>query len=113
MKRAELVEKNHPKLSVREQCNLLGVSRSALSYKPVEESAEDVRLMRLMDEIYMQDPCVGSRRLVTLLERDHGLIVNRKRVQRLRRKMGIETIWCRPRRTSIADNGHRKYPYLL
>jgi len=111
--RAELVEKNHPKLSVREQCDLLGVSRTSLSYKPVEESAEDVGLMRLMDEIYMKDPCVGSRRLVPLLERDHGVKVNRKRVQRLRRKMGIETIWCRPRRTSIPDNGHRKYPYLL
>lgn len=113
MNRAELVEKNHPKLSVREQCDLLGVSRTSLSYKPVEESAEDVGLMRLMDEIYMKDPCVGSRRLVPLLERDHGVKVNRKRVQRLRRKMGIETIWCRPRRTSIPDNGHRKYPYLL
>ena len=113
MNRAELVEKNHPKLSLREQCNLLGVSRTALSYKPVEESAEDVSLMRLMDEIYMKDPCVGSRRLVTLLERDHGMKVNRKRVQRLRRKMGIETIWCRPRRTSIPEGGHRKYPYLL
>lgn len=112
MNRAELVEKNHPKLSMREQCNLLGVSRTALSYKPVEESAEDVSLMRLMDEIYMKDPCVGSRRLVTLLERDHGIKVNRKRVQRLRRKMGIETIWCQPRRTSIPDSGHRKYPYL-
>ena len=113
MNRAELVEKNHPKLSLREQCKLLGVSRTALSYKPVEESAEDVSLMRLMDEIYMKDPCVGSRRLVTLLERDHGMKVNRKRVQRLRRKMGIETIWCRPRRTSIPEGGHRKYPYLL
>jgi len=111
--RAELVEKNHPTLSVREQCTLLKVSRTALTYKPVEESAEDVRLMRVMDEIYMKDPCVGSRRLVTVLERDHGVKVNRKRVQRLRRKMGIETIWCRPRRTSIPDNGHRKYPYLL
>ena len=49
----------------------------------------------------------------TVLERDYGIKANRKRIQRLRRKMGIETIWCRPRRTSIPDNGHRKYPYLL
>jgi putative transposase len=111
--RAELVEKNHPKLSQREQCKLLGVPRSALTYKPVEEDGEDVGIMKLLDEIYMTDPCVGSRRLVTLLERDHGAKVNRKRVQRLRRKMGIETIWCRPRRTSNPDRGHRKYPYLL
>jgi len=113
VKRAELVEKIHPKLSVREQCKILGVARSALNYKPVEERGEDTRIMRILDEIYMMDPSVGSRRLPTVLERDHGIKANRKRIQRLRRKMGIETIWCRPRRTSIPDNGHRKYPYLL
>jgi len=113
VKRAGLVEKEHPKLSVREQCKILGVARSALNYKPVEESAEDARIMRIMDEIYTMDPSIGSRRLPTVLERDHGIKANRKRIQRLRRKMGIETIWCRPLRTSIPDNGHRKYPYLL
>lgn len=113
MKRAELVEKNHPKLSLREQCEILNVTRSTLSYQPVETSEEDREIMRIMDKIYMKDPCVGSRRLVPLLERDYGIKVNRKRIQRLRREMGIETIWCRPRRTSIPDNGHRKYPYLL
>ena len=113
MKRAGLVEKKHPQLSVRAQCKILGVARSALNYKPVEESAEDTRIMRILDEIYTMDPSVGSRRLPTVLERDYGIKANRKRIQRLRRKMGIETIWCRPRRTSIPDNGHRKYPYLL
>jgi len=113
MKRAELVEKNHPKLSLREQCEILKVTRSTLSYQPVEISEEDREIMRIMDEIHMKDPCVGSRRLVPLLERDYGIKVNRKRIQRLRREMGIETIWCRPRRTSLPDNGHRKYPYLL
>jgi len=113
VKRAGLVEKEHPKLSVREQCKILGVARSALNYKPVEESAEDARIMRILDEIYTMDPSIGSRRLPTVLERDYGIKANRKRIQRLRRKMGIETIWCRPRRTSIPDNGHRKYPYLL
>ena len=54
MKRAELVEKKHPKLSVREQCKILGVSRSVLNYKPVEESAEDTRIMRILDEIYTE-----------------------------------------------------------
>ena len=113
MKRAELVEQNHPQLSVREQCKLLGVSRSSLTYRRVEEPEETTRLMRALDEIYMKDPCIGSRRLGEVLERDHGIKANRKRIQRLRRKMGIETIWCRPRRTSIANAGHRKYPYLL
>lgn len=105
MNRAELVEKIHPKLSIRQQCELLSVSRSTLNYTPVEESREDRRLMRVMDEIYMENPCMGSRRLATVLERDHGIKANRKRIQRLRRKMGIETIWCRPRRTSQPDHG--------
>jgi putative transposase len=106
------VERNHRKLSVRSQCELLGVVRSMLDYKPVPESQEDRRIMRIMDEIYLQDPCMGTRRLVEVLERDHRLSVNRKRLQRLRRKMGLETIWCRPR-TSIPEEAHRKYPYLL
>ena len=110
--RAELVEKDHPKLSIRTQCELLGVTRSTLDYQPVPESAEDLRIMRIMDEIYLIDPCIGPRRLVKLLERDHGIIANRKRLQRLRRKMRLETIWCRPR-TSIPEETHRKYPYLL
>jgi putative transposase len=84
-----------------------------LNYRPVEERQEDLRIMRLLDEIYMKDPCLGSRRLGTVMERDHGVKACRKRIARLRGKMGIETIWCRPRRTSISDNGHRKYPYLL
>ena len=60
----------------------------------------------------MVDPCLGSRKLVTILKRDHGVDINRKRVQRLRREIGHEAIWCKPR-TSIPDHGHRKYPYLL
>ncbi len=111
--RAELVEKDHPILSMRTQCNLLEIHRSSLDYQPVAENPEDLRIMRLMDEIYLIDPCIGTRRLVKLLRRDHGLSVNRKRLQRLRRKMNLETIWCRPRRTSEPEKKHRKYPYLL
>lgn len=95
------------------QCELLGVARSALNYRPVRECEEDARIKRILDDLYMKDPCLGCRRLVTVLERDYGLLVNRKRLARLRREMGIETIWCRPRRTSLPDKGHRKYPYLL
>jgi putative transposase len=110
--RIELVDKSHPKLSMRKQCKLLGVSRSTVAYQAVAEDPEDIRIKRLLDEIYMIDPCLGSRRLRTVLERDHGLKVNRKRLQRLRREIGQEATWCKPR-TSIPDNGHRKYPYLL
>jgi len=110
--RLELVEKKHPRLSVRVQCELLGVARSTLDYEPAPEREEDARLKRLLDEIYLRDPCLGTRRLVTILERDHQEKVNRKRLQRLRREMGVEAIWCRPR-TSIPEETHLKYPYLL
>ena len=110
--RIELVEKKHPQLSVRTQCKLLGVARSSLTYAAVAESPEDLRIKRLLDEIYLIDPCLGSRRLVTVLDRDYDIQVNRKRLQRLRREIGHEAIWCKPR-TSIPDKGHRKYPYLL
>ena len=110
--RIELVEKNHPELSMRKQCELLGVARSSVDYQATPESEEDIRIKRLLDELYMVDPCLGSRRLVTVLKRDHGVEINRKRLQRLRREIGHEAIWCKPR-TSIPDDGHRKYPYLL
>jgi putative transposase len=110
--RSELVDKGHPKVSMRKQCKLLAVARSSVDYQPVEESKEDLEFKRILDEIYLADPCLGSRRLVTILERDYDRKVNRKRLCRLRREMGQEAIWCQPR-TSIPDDTHRKYPYLL
>jgi putative transposase len=107
-----LVEKENPEISMRKQCELLDVARSTVDYQAVAEDPEDIRIKRLLDEIYMIDPCLGSRKLVTILKRDHGIKVNHKRVRRLRREIGHEAIWCKPR-TSIPDDGHRKYPYLL
>ena len=106
------MDKTHPKISMRRQCGLLDVARSSVGYRKAPEDPQDRLIKRLLDEIYLKDPCLGSRRLVTVLERDYDIKVNRKRVQRLRAEMGVETIWCRPR-TTIADDGHRKYPYLL
>jgi putative transposase len=97
---------------MRKQCELLGVARSTLSYEPVEASAEDVRILRIMDELYLRDPCLGTRRLVEVLQRDHGLVVNRKRLQRLRRLMGLQTLWCKPRTSQPAPQS-KVYPYLL
>ena len=97
---------------MRTQCQLLGVARSSLDYQPVAERREDLALKRLLDELYMRDPSLGTRRLVAVLERDHRLLVNRKRLQRLRREMGLEALYCRPR-TSVPAPGHRIYPYLL
>ena len=85
------------------------VARSTVSYQAVPENPEDIRIKRfLLDEIYMVDRCLGSRRLVTVLKRDHGVTINRKRLQQLRREIGHESIWCKPR-TSISDHGHRRY----
>ena len=110
--RSELVDKGNPKVSMRKQCKLLAVARSSVDYQPVGESQEDLEFKRILDEIYLADPCLGSRRLVTILERDYDREVNRKRLRRLRREMGHEAIWCQPR-TSIPEDTHRKYPYLL
>ena len=110
--RSKLVDKGNPKVSMRKQCKLLAVARSSVDYQPVGESQEDLECKRILDEIYLADPCLGSRRLVTVLERDYDRKVNRKRLCRLRREMGQAAIWCQPR-TSIPDDTHRKYPYLL
>jgi putative transposase len=100
-------------MSQRRQSELLSVSRSVVNYQKKAPYPKEGKLMRYLDELYMKDPCLGSRRLVPLLAREHEERVNRKKIQRVRRKMGIETIWCRPRRTSIPEATHRKYPYLL
>jgi putative transposase len=106
-----LVEPGHPALSVRRQCELLGLSRSSLYFEPGGVSAEDLRLMRLIDEQYTACPFYGSRRMTICLTRQ-GEEVNRKRVQRLMRVMGLEAIYPKPR-LSMAGKGHRIYPYLL
>jgi putative transposase len=106
-----LVEPDHPELSVRRQCLLLGLSRSSLYYEPAAETAEDLRLMRLIDREYTAHPFLGSRRLTRWLI-GQGEAVNRKRVQRLMRLMGLEAIYPKPR-LSTARAGHQVYPYLL
>jgi putative transposase len=98
-------------LSVRRQCELLGLSRSSLYYEPGGEAAEDLRLMRRIDEQYTARPFYGSRRMTIWLN-EQGEEVNRKRVQRLMRLMGLEAIYPKPR-LSLAGKGHRIYPYLL
>jgi putative transposase len=98
-------------LSVRRQCELLGLSRSSLYYEPAGETVENLRLMELLDKEYTRHPFYGSRRLTAWLIRQ-GETVNRKRVQRLLRLMGLEAIYPKPK-LSAAGRGHRVYPYLL
>ncbi|PQO28906.1 IS3 family transposase [Blastopirellula marina] len=105
------VDFDNPDLSVREQCRLLGLHRSNLYYDPVPESEENLLLMRLLDEEHLRRPARGSRQMVDFL-RDEGHVVNRKKVQRFMRKMGIEGLSPK-RRTTLAMQGHRVYPYLL
>src|SRR5262245_40557258 len=106
-----LVEPGHPQLSVRRLCALLGLCRSSWYDQPAAETAENLRLMRLLDEEYTAHPFLGSRRLTAWLI-EQGEAVNRKRVQRLMRRMGLEAIYPKPK-VSAAGPGHRVYPYLL
>ena len=90
---------------------MLGLTRSSWYYQPAEETAENQRLMRLIDQEYTAHPFKGSRRLMLWLV-EQGEAVNRKRVQRLMRLMGLEAIYPKPK-LSVAGRGHRLYPYLL
>jgi putative transposase len=85
-----LVEVNHPELSVRRQCELLGLARSTFYYEPTGATPEDLRLMRLIDELYTDYPFYGSRKITEALTRS-GEEVNRKRVRRLMREMGLDS----------------------
>ncbi len=98
-------------MSVRRQCELLGLNRSSLYYEPLGETPENLRLMRMIDEQYTACPFYGSRRMMIWLC-EQGEEVNRKRVQRLMRKMGLEAIYPNPN-LSVAGRGHKVYPYLL
>jgi putative transposase len=106
-----LIEEGHPDLSIRRQCELLGLNRASYYYEPVSETSENLRLMRLIDEQYLKTPFYGSRRMTVWLVRQ-GEEVNRKRVQRLMRLMGLEAIHPGPR-TTLSDAQHQVYPYLL
>ena len=109
--RRTLVDRADPDLSVAAQCRLLKVARSTLYYQPAPVDADDLALMRRMDELYTKWPFYGSRRMVAALRQD-GWIVNRKRVRRLMRMMGLEAIYQKPN-TSKGHPDHKVYPYLL
>jgi putative transposase len=106
-----LIDEDHPDKSVRRQCELLGLNRSSFYYEPAVESAENLRLMGLIDRQYTDCPFYGSRRMTAWLNEDKGEGVNRKRVQRLMRLMGIEAVYPKPRLS--AGRKHKVYPYLL
>jgi putative transposase len=93
------------------RCELLDVARSSAYYRAEPVSEEDLELMRLIDEIHLRWPFYGSRRLRDELQ-ERGHTVNRKRIQRLMRQMGLRALYPR-QRTSQPGKGHKIYPYLL
>jgi putative transposase len=98
-------------VSVRRQCEILGVSRSSVYYEPVQPDGEELELMRRIDEIHLEYPFYGSRTIAREL-RGKGYRANRKRVQRLMRLMGLESVAPKPN-TSKPNEEHPVYPYLL
>jgi putative transposase len=109
--RLALVDHSDPVLSIVAQCRLLRVARSTLYWRPAPVSADDLAVMRRIDELYLASPFYGSRRMTAVLRRD-GWLVNRKRVRRLMRVMGLEAIYQKPN-TSRGHPAHAVYPYLL
>ena len=106
-----MINPKHHKISVRRQCQLMALPRSSLYYLLAPESDEDLRLMREIDELYLLYPFFGSRQMMRWLRRQ-GECINRKRVQRLMRLLGLEAIYRKPN-LSRANAAHRIYPYLL
>jgi len=107
----QLIEPEHREISLARQCELLGLARSSWYYQPAGEDPYNLHLMKLMDRQFTETPFYGIRRMTAWL-RSQGEQVNHKRVARLMRKMGLETIYPKPR-TSIPADNIRRYPYLL
>ena len=99
-------------LPITRQCQLLDLPRSTYYYAPEPVSEEELELMKLIDQCYLELPFYGSRRVKDWLYDNHGLVVNRKRIQRLRRLLAIETLYPK-RNLSLANHEHKVYPYLL
>ena len=106
-----MIESKHPMISIRRQCELVGLNRATYYYQAAQETPFNLALMRVIDEEYTRTPFYGYRKMTARLQQ-LGYGVNRKRVARLMGKMGLQAIYPRPR-TSISNQQHRKYPYLL
>ena len=109
--RRALVDRGDGELSIRRQCKLLSVARSGLYRPPAPANDDELVLMRRLDELFTAWPFFGSRRIAVML-RGEGWSINRKRVQRLMRQMGIAALGPKPRTTKPAP-GHKIFPYLL
>ena len=106
-----MIDRLNKHLSLTRQCQLLGLSHSSLYYQPATDNMEDLVLMALIDRQFLETPYYGSRKMTAWLRRA-GHVVNRKRVRRLMRQMGLQVIWQKPN-TSKPNPEHKVYPYLL
>ncbi len=109
--RRALVEPDLQGMSIVRQCEVLDIHRSGFYYVPHPMHEEDLRIMRLMDELHMEDPCRGTRRLADELM-EKGVKIGRDKVRRLMRAMRIKAVYCVPR-TTVTDKTKYKFPYLL
>ena len=106
-----MIDPGHPRLSIVRQCELVSISRASFYREPTSESEETLRLMRLIDEQFLETPWYGSRQMARQLRRQ-GWRIGRHRVRRLMAKMGLAPIYQRPK-TSEPHPRHKVYPYLL
>jgi putative transposase len=106
-----MIDTGHPRLSIVRQCELVSIGRSSFYREPPAESAENLKLMRLIDEQFLETPWYGSRQMARYLRRN-GWSIGRHRVRRLMTRMGLAPIYQRPK-TSEPHPGHKIYPYLL
>ncbi len=106
-----MVEWKNDKINIKRQAELLSINRTSLYYKPVDKSREEIAIMHAIDRIYTKWPSFGYRRITVKLN-EQGFTINRKRVQRLMRKMGIAGIHPGPN-LSKRNQAHHTYPYLL
>ena len=107
------IDSGHSKIAIYRQCELLGLSRSSLYYKPCGDSQYNENLMTLIDEQYIETPFYGIDKMTEWLRR-MGHYVNHKRIRRLMCQMGLEAVYPRRNRSlSIPDKQHKIYPYLL
>jgi len=107
-----MVSPDHPDLTISDQCALLELPRASYYRDPAPQSAENLMLMRLIDELYTRHPSMGSRQIRDRL-RLKGFKVNRKRIQRLMNIMGIASLAPQKKKTTIPHPHHKIYPYLL
>jgi putative transposase len=107
------LDRNSSKLSIRRQCQLLGLCRATIYRERAEESGDNLELMRLLDRMYTEHPYFGVERMTRELKKE-GLLINAKRTRRLLRKMGLVSVLPRPFTTHPRqDVGFKKHPYLL